>query len=223
LLIDEVQYLDEKELGAIIVAVHRISQKGLPVIVVAAGLPQIARLSGDAKSYAERLFNFPSVGALTEKASIEAIQNPLKKEGVGIETSALSHIISLTQGYPFFIQEWGHHSWNVAQSSPINMTDVEKASQLALARLDDGFFKVRMDRLTKAEVDYVNAMASLGHGPYKTTEVAVALGKEPSSLGPCRANIIKKGMIFSPSYGNVDFTVPLFDDFLRRRVSAEAS
>lgn len=223
LLLDEVQYLNENELGAIIVAIHRISQKGLPVIVVAAGLPQIAKLSGDAKSYAERLFSFPSVGALNEKAAVEAIQNPLRKEGVDIETDALSRIIQLTQGYPFFIQEWGHHSWNVTQNSPIDMADVSKASQLALARLDHGFFRVRMDRLTKGEVDYVNAMASLGHGPYKSTDVAVTLGKEPSSLGPCRANIIKKGMIFSPSYGNVDFTVPLFDDFLRRKLSAESS
>jgi hypothetical protein len=220
LLIDEVQYLEEKELGAIIVAVHRISQRGLPVTVFAAGLPQIAKLSGDAKSYSERLFHFPPVGALNAAAAIDAIRNPLSNADVAITPEALDLIVSETHGYPFFIQEWGHHSWNVASSSPISVTDVATASGLALKRLDGGFFKVRMDRLTNAEVDYVNAMAKLGHGPYKSTDVAQTLGKEPSSLGPCRASIIKKGMIFSPAYGTVDFTVPLFDDFLRRRMNS---
>ncbi|MBL1438102.1 MAG: ATP-binding protein [Rhodobacteraceae bacterium] len=216
LLIDEVQYLKEEELAAIIVAVHRVSQKSLPVIVVAAGLPQIAKLSGDAKSYSERLFSYPSVGALEIPAANSAIRNPLNNEGVEIDDDALAMIIQMTSGYPFFIQEWGHHAWNVAQTSPITLKDVTKASELALNRLDDGFFKVRMDRLTGAEADYVQAMASLGSGPYKSTDVADTLNKEPSALGPRRASIINKGMIYSPSYGEVDFTVPLFDDFLRR-------
>lgn len=220
LLIDEVQYLKEEELAAIIVAVHRVSQKSLPVIVVAAGLPQIAKLSGDAKSYSERLFSYPSVGALETPAASSAIRNPLNDEGVEIDDNALAKIIEMTSGYPFFIQEWGHHAWNVAQTSPITLEDVTKASELALNRLDDGFFKVRMDRLTGAEADYVQAMASLGSGPYKSTDVADALKKEPSALGPRRASIINKGMIYSPSYGEVDFTVPLFDDFLRRHLSS---
>jgi AAA ATPase domain len=216
LLIDEVQYLADDELAAVIVAVHRMSQRNLPVMVFAGGLPQIARLSGDAKSYSERLFVFPAVGPLDNEAARIAIRKPLQDEGVDINEDALSLILAKTSGYPFFLQEWGHHSWDCAAASPITLNDVESASIQALSRLDHGFFRVRFDRLTKAEVDYVKAMASLGAGPYKVNDVALALNKEPNSLGPRRASIIKKGMIYSPSYGDIDFTVPLFDDFLRR-------
>lgn len=216
LLIDEVQYLNDDELAALIVAVHRMSQRNLPVIVFAGGLPQIAKLSGDAKSYAERLFIFPEIGPLDEAAARNAIAKPLCDDNVLITDEALNLILEKTSGYPFFLQEWGHHSWNVAQSSPINLNDVELAGEQALARLDNGFFRVRLDRLTKAEVDYVKAMASSGSGPYKVNDIAQVLKKDPKSLGPRRASIIKKGMIYSPSYGDIDFTVPLFDDFLRR-------
>ncbi|RDW12641.1 ATP-binding protein [Paracoccus thiocyanatus] len=217
LLIDEVQYLNDDELAAVIVAVHRMSQRSLPVMVFAGGLPQIAKLSGDAKSYAERLFIYPEIGALKPNAAREAIEKPLRDEGVYIEDAALEMILTQTSGYPFFLQEWGHHAWNAAASSPITLDDVEAANTKALERLDNGFFKVRLDRLTRAEVDYVHAMASLGPGPYKVNDVAGALGKDPKSLGPRRASIIKKGMIYAPSYGDVAFTVPLFDDFLRRK------
>ena len=125
-------------------------------------------------------------------------------------------IVSRTLGYPFFLQEWGHHVWNQAPQSPITVTDVENAEMRALDRLDAGFFNVRFDRLTKAEVEYVKAMAALGAGPYNVNDVARKLGKEPKQLGPRRASIIAKGMIYAPSYGDLDFTVPLFDDFLRR-------
>ena len=217
LLIDEVQYLDDEELAAVIVAVHRMSQRSLPVMVFAGGLPQIAKLSGDAKSYSERLFIYPEIGALKPESAREAIEKPLRSEGVEIEPAALVMILEKTAGYPFFLQEWGHHAWNTASASPITVADVTEASQKALERLDNGFFKVRLDRLTKAEVDYANAMASLGAGPYKVGDVAAALGKEQKSLGPRRASIIKKGMVYAPSYGDVAFTVPLFDDFLRRK------
>ena len=217
LLIDEVQYLTNEELGAVIVAVHRMSQRGLPVMVFAGGLPQIAKLSGDAKSYSERLFIYPEIGALKPEAAREAIEKPLRDEGVEIEPAALDLILKHTAGYPFFLQEWGHHAWNTAQGSPITLDDVTVATNKALERLDNGFFKVRLDRLTRAEVDYANAMASLGAGPYKVGDVAEVLGKEQRSLGPRRASIIQKGMVYAPSYGDVAFTVPLFDDFLRRK------
>lgn len=216
LLIDEVQYLKPQELAAVIVAQHRMAQRNLPVLVFAAGLPQIAKLSGDAKSYAERLFVFPSIGALPRASASDAIRKPLHDEEAEIDDDALEHVLERTMGYPFFLQEWGHHAWNAAPVSPIRIIDAEAASGLALARLDAGFFKVRFDRLTKAEVDYVHAMASLGAGPYKVGDVAQRLGKDLSALGPRRASIIQKGMIYSPAYGDVDFTVPLFDDFLRR-------
>ena len=217
LLIDEVQYLTNEELGAVIVAVHRMSQRGLPVMVFAGGLPQIAKLSGDAKSYSERLFIYPEIGALKLEAAREAIEKPLRDEGVEIEPAALDLILKHTAGYPFFLQEWGHHAWNTAQSSPITLDDVAVATKKALERLDNGFFKVRLDRLTRAEVDYANAMARLGAGPYKVGDVAEVLGKDQRSLGPRRASIIQKGMVYAPSYGDVAFTVPLFDDFLRRK------
>lgn len=216
LLIDEMQYLNEKELAALIVAIHRVSQKQLPVIMFGAGLPQIAALSGDAKSYAERLFKYPPVGALDQEAAVSAIKEPITEEGEHIESDALDLIVERTEGYPYFLQEWGYQAWNTADQSPISRHDVERASETALKRLDDGFFKVRFDRLTPKEREYVIAMAELGKGPYRSSDVAEHLGEPPSKLGPRRAQIINKGMIYSPEYGDIAFTVPMFDDFLRR-------
>ncbi|WP_212524988.1 ATP-binding protein [Actibacterium sp. MT2.3-13A] len=216
LLIDEMQYLNEKELAALIVAIHRVNQKQLPVIMFGAGLPQIAALSGDAKSYAERLFKYPPVGALDQEAAVSAIKEPISEEGEHIESDALDLIVERTEGYPYFLQEWGYQAWNTADQSPISRHDVERASETALKRLDDGFFKVRFDRLTPKEREYVIAMAELGTGPYRSSDVADHLGEPPSKLGPRRAQIINKGMIYSPEYGDIAFTVPMFDDFLRR-------
>lgn len=216
LFVDEVQYLEEHELAAIIVAIHRVNQKQLPVIFFGAGLPQIAALSGDAKSYAERLFNYPPVGALDKAGAQKAIQKPITDEGEEIRDDALDALISKTEGYPYFLQEWGYQAWNIADASPIDVGDVENASEASLRRLDDGFFKVRFDRLTPKEREYVMAMAELGRGPYRSSEVADKLGVHITKLGPRRATIISKGMIYSPEYGDIDFTVPMFDDFLRR-------
>lgn len=216
LLIDEVQYLTGEELAALIVAIHRVNQKQLPIIFFGAGLPQIAALSGDAKSYAERLFRFPPVGPLDTVAARKAIQEPIFDENEKIEPAALDLIVSRTEGYPYFLQEWGYQAWNTADASPIDLQDVETASEAALRRLDDGFFRVRFDRLTPKERDYVIAMAQMGRGPYRSSDVAEQLGEPPSKLGPRRAQIINKGMIYSPEYGDIDFTVPMFDDYLRR-------
>lgn len=216
LLIDEVQYLKTGELAALIVAVHKVGQKQLPVIFFGAGLPQLAGLSGDAKSYAERLFSYPKVGPLDKKAALKAVQGPIEEEGEEITERALNEICKITEGYPYFLQEWGFQSWNIADRSPIGASDVRKATDSALRRLDDGFFQVRFDRLTPKEREYVIAMAQLGKGPYRSSEVADHLGEPPSKLGPRRAQIIDKGMIYSPQYGDIDFTVPMFDDYLRR-------
>lgn len=216
LLVDEVQYLNEEELAALIVALHRISQKQLPVIFFGAGLPQLAGLSGDAKSYAERLFHYPKVGPLDDAAAKTAIRGPVVDEGEQIEEVALSRIVEQTQGYPYFLQEWGYQAWNTASKSPITSQDVEHAAKGALQRLDDGFFQVRFDRLTPKEREYVIAMAKIGDGPYRSSDVADKLGEAPSKLGPRRAQIISKGMIYSPQYGDIDFTVPMFADYLRR-------
>jgi hypothetical protein len=216
LLIDEIQYINEKDYAALIVAIHRINQKGLPVLFFGAGLPQVAALSGDAKSYAERLFTYPSVGALDQNSAELAIKSPIEEEGERIKTEALQAIVAKTRGYPYFLQEWGYQAWNTANHSPIDADDVEQSSQKALQRLDDGFFRVRFDRLTPREREYVCAMAQLGEGPYKSGDVAEMMKEPANKLGPMRASIIKKGMIYSPSYGDIDFTVPLFGDYLLR-------
>ncbi len=216
LCIDEMQYLSEAELASLIMAIHRANQKQLPILLFGAGLPQIAALSGNAKSYAERLFSFPSVGPLDRLAAIQAIKNPVEKEGETISEEALEEIVKQTQGYPYFLQEWGYQAWNVADSSPIHLKDIDSASDLALKRLDESFFRVRFDRLTPKEREYVQAMSKLGRGPYRSSEVAEQLGEDVKALGPCRAKIIAKGMIYSPAYGDIAFTVPMFDDYINR-------
>jgi hypothetical protein len=216
LLIDEVQYLSEEELSALIVAIHRGNQKALPVLFFGAGLPQMAALSSEAKSYAERLFSYPPVGALDHTAALAAIRQPIENEGETVTDEALHLIATRTHGYPYFLQEWGYQAWNVAETSPIGADDVERASAAALARLDAGFFRVRFERLTPKERDYVIAMARLGKGPYRSSDVADTLGDSVQSLGPRRAAIIRKGMIYSPAHGDIAFTVPLFEAYLKR-------
>ena len=219
LLIDEVQYLKSKDLGALIVALHKVNQKGLPVLFFGAGLPQVAALSGDAKSYAERLFHYPAVGPLTSDDAKIAIKQPIVEEGQDISDEAISEIIKKTKGYPYFLQEWGYQCWNIAQKSKIDLSDAQAAAIEATKRLDDGFFKVRFDRLTPKEREYVIAMARLGGGPYKSSDVADALGEKLQTLGPRRAQIINKGMIYSPSHGDIGFTVPMFNEYLMRHFS----
>lgn len=216
LLIDEVQYLSEYDLAGLIVALHRMSQDGLPVIFVGAGLPQVARLAGDAKSYAERLFSYPAVGALDAQAAQKAVEKPVVDEGASISQDGLEEIIGRTKGYPFFLQELASFAWNNAPGPEIKLTDVVSSYDETVRSLDDGFFRVRLDRLTKAEVQFVNSMALMGDGPYQFSDIARALNRDPKSLGPVRASIISKGMIYSTDHGYLDFTVPLFADFIRR-------
>lgn len=216
LLIDEVQYLQEKDLAALIVALHKISQKELPVLFFGAGLPQVAALSGDAKSYAERLFHYPAVGALNADDAKTAIRQPVEDEGQGISDQALNEVLLKTKGYPYFLQEWGYQCWNIAAGERIEEADAQQAADDATRRLDEGFFKVRFDRLTPKEREYVIAMAKLGSGPYRSSDIATALGEKLQSLGPRRSQIISKGMIYSPSHGDIAFTVPMFDEYLMR-------
>ena len=216
LLVDEVQYLRSTDLAALIVALHKISQKDLPVLFFGAGLPQVAALSGDAKSYAERLFHYPAVGALQRDDARTAIRQPIQGEGQSISEDALQEVLSRTQGYPYFLQEWGYQCWNIAEGPEIQLPDASKAAGEATRRLDDGFFKVRFDRLTPKEREYVIAMATLGPGPYRSSDVAVALTETHQSLGPRRSKIISKGMIYSPSHGDIAFTVPMFNEYLMR-------
>ena len=216
LFIDELQYLQKDQFAALISALHRCAQGKLPLTVIGAGLPQSRALAGNAKSYAERLFDYPMIGALTPSEAELAIVQPAREEGVDYTPEAVGQIVSQTLGYPYFLQEWGKHSWDVAARSPITLSDVIAASVEALAALDESFFRVRFDRLTPAEKKYLRAMAELGAGPHRSGDIASALGKSVNSLGPVRQNLIAKGMIWSPGHGDTAFTVPLFDAFMKR-------
>ncbi len=216
LFVDEVQYLSGEDLGALIVSAHKMAQRSLPFIAFGAGLPQLAGLAGEAKSYSERLFEYPDVGPLAAEAAQDAIREPMRREGVNISEGALDRIVEKTRGYPYFLQEWGYHAWNVATSSPVTPEDAERATANALERLDKGFFRVRLDRLTPREKDYVRAMAALGPGPHRSGEIAQKLSMDVTTAGPLRNGVIKKGMVYSPQHGDTAFTVPVFDEFMRR-------
>lgn len=216
MFVDELQYVREPELAALITALHRASQLQLPLVLVGAGLPQLRGHAGKAKSYAERLFDYPEVGPLDAIDARRAIELPALAEDILIEEPALDRIVRETHGYPYFLQEWGKHAWEAADSSPIGVDDVERGSVLARAALDEGFFRVRFDRLTPAEKRYLRAMAELGAGPHRSGDIAAVLRKQSPSLGPTRSNLISKGMVWSPNHGDTAFTVPLFDRFLVR-------
>jgi len=216
IFIDELQYVREEELADLIVALHRMAQDGAPVILVGAGLPQLRGRLGEAKTYAERLFDFPELGPLSPEDSRLALKQPIEDEGARITDEALETIVELTRGYPYFIQEWGKQVWDCTLSSPIDGDDVELATVAATTALDQGFFRVRFDRLTPHEKSYLRAMATLGPGTQRSGDIAAALGREVTSLGPIRAQLIAKGLIWSPAHGATAFTVPLFDEFLLR-------
>lgn len=216
LFIDELQYFSEKELSALIMAMHKLQQVQLPLVLLGAGLPILPGLAGESKSYAERLFNFPDIGPLSEPDAAKALRDPTKAAGVEFEGCALAEIFRLTQGYPYFLQEWGYQAWNRADSSPISVRVVQDATPTVIQRLDRNFFRVRFDRLTPGEKRFLRAMASLGAGPQRTADVAMALDVKITRLGPVRSNLIRKGMIYSPAHGDMAFTVPLFDEFMCR-------
>jgi hypothetical protein len=216
ILIDEIQYFKPQELSALIMAMHKMQQRQLPVVLIGAGLPILPGLAGESKSYAERLFSFPDVGPLLEPDAIKALQDPVRQAGEAFDPAALHEIFRLTKGYPYFLQEWGYQAWNHATASPISLQVVQKSSDLVSRRLDENFFRVRFDRLTPREKMYLRAMAELGAGPYRTGDIADKLNAKINTLGPVRANLIKKGMVYSPSHGDMAFTVPLFDEFMRR-------
>jgi len=216
LLIDELQYLSEKELSALIMAMHKIQQEQLPIVLIGAGLPILPRLAGESKSYAERLFDFPQVGSLTAEDATIAIQEPIEEEGESIKPDAVKAIIQTTQGYPYFLQAWAYHVWNRAESSPINLEAVRDATDITTQKLDENFFKVRFDRLTNSEKNFLRAMAEIGPGPHKMADVADKMNLQLKSMSPTRSKLINKGMVYSPQHSEIAFTVPLFDEFMRR-------
>lgn len=218
ILIDEVQYFASTELSALIMAMHRMQQRQLPIVLIGAGLPILPGLAGESKSYAERLFSFPDLGPLAKPDAIKALRDPVQADGVEFEETALDQIFEMTRGYPYFLQEWGYQAWNHAATSPITLDVVRQANPTVIDRLDKNFFRVRFDRLTPNEKRYLRTMAQLGSGPYRSGEIADAQGVKINTLGPVRASLIKKGMIYSPAHGDMAFTVPLFDQFMRRAI-----
>ena len=216
LLIDELQYFNPKELSALIMGMHKMQQRQMPMILLGAGLPILPGLAGESKSYAERLFSFPGIGALSEADATKALREPTKAAGVEFKGNALKEIFRLTQGYPYFLQEWGYQAWNRAPASPITLQIVQAATPIVIERLDQSFFRVRFDRLTPSEKRFLRAMAGLGPGPQRSGDIAHALGVKINSVGPVRASLLQKGMIYSPAHGDVTFTVPLFDQFMFR-------
>lgn len=216
ILIDEIQYLSTQEISALIMAMHKMQQKQLPLVLVGAGLPNLPALMGESKSYAERLFRFPNIGPLSKSDVVLALQDPVKICGIKFTKDALNEIYRLTQGYPYFVQEWGYQCWNHAKKSSITLKTVEEATPVVTKHLDEDFFRVRFDRLTPAEKNYLRAMAELGDQHNRSGDIAAALGGNISSFAQVRAHLIKKGMIYSPSYGDMAFTVPLFGEFMRR-------
>jgi len=215
-LIDEIQYFNQNELGALIMAMHKIQQRQLPLVLLGAGLPILPGLAGESKSYAERLFSFPDVGALSKEDSAKALREPAQAAGVAFEPAALTEIFRLTKGYSYFLQEWGYQAWNLATTSPITLEVIQNATATVIPRLDQNFFRVRFDRLTPGEKNFLRAMAELGPGAHRTGDIANTLGVKVSNLGPVRARLIKKGMVYSPAHGDMAFTVPLFDEFMVR-------
>lgn len=219
--IDEVQYLSEEELGALIMGVHRTTQLQLPLVLVGAGLPQLPALAGSAKSYAERLFTFPEIGPLEPDEAKLAITRPAEAMGVTIEPAAVAAILQQTHGYPYFLQEWSYEAWNTASDEKITAKDVERAAPRVVEKLDKNFFRVRFDRLTPTERRYLRAMAQLGAGPHRSGEIARKYGAKVETVGPIRSALIRKGMIYSPAHGDTAFTVPLFDEFVNRATTGE--
>lgn len=218
LFVDELQYVEKGQLAALITALHRDAQRQLPVTMVGAGLPQLRGAMGNAKSYAERLFDFPEVGPLSSSDARIAISKPARDEGVEIEAEVLDAVVSRTQGYPYILQVWGKHLWDVAEDSPITEANFIPASARAIADLDQSFFLVRFDRLTPSQKKYLRAMAELGAGPHRSGDIAQVMERTVTSLGPTRAQLINKGMIWSPGHGDTAFTVPMFNEFMLRIV-----
>ena len=216
IIIDELQYLTEVEMSALIMAIHRVAQRGLPLVLIGAGLPQLVGLAGKSKSYAERLFTYPEVGALSMEDAAQALQGPVTSQGISFTPEALVEVHRVTQGYPYFLQEWGYQSWNLAAHSPIDLALIQQTTVSSTERLDSSFFRVRFDRLTPREKDYLCALAEMGTGNQRSGGVAERLGVRVQTIAPLRSSLIKKGMIYSPAHGDTAFTVPLFDQFMLR-------
>lgn len=221
-LVDELQFLSRSDLESLILALHKCSQRNLPVTLVAAGLPQIPKLAGEAKSYSERLFHFPRIGELAEDDARAALSSPAADLGTTWTPGALDIAYQYTEGYPYFLQELGSAAWLIGVDNTITEDDVRAAIRIVEEKLDESFFRVRVERCTDLELAYLRAMAELGPGPQRSGDIAVKLGYGGSEqTGPTRAGLISKGLLFTPTHGQAAFTVPQFDRFLTRHMEFE--
>lgn len=222
IIVDELQYATEQEMSALIMALHRVSQKNLPLVLVGGGLPQLVGLAGRSKSYAERLFDYPRLDRLHPEDAKAALREPIEREGASISEGALQAIVDTTHGYPYFLQEWGYQAWNLSSGPEITEAETPYVTRQAVKRLDESFFRVRFDRLTPVEQRYMFAMAQLGPGPHRSGDIAARMEREVQSVAPHRNSLIHKGMVYSPAHGDTAFTAPMFDEYLMR-VSTGAS
>ncbi len=217
IFIDEVQYLKENEISGLIMAIHRCNQLRLPIMVYCAGLPKILKTVGEACSYSERLFKFQFVDALSNEEAAEAIRQPAGDFDVSYTDDAVKYIIGVTEGYPYFIQEYCNSIWNsLTKAKAIQLDDVQQCEATFLESLDKGFFSVRYDRCTPRERDFMIAMVRCGELPCTISNVAKKMKRSSSSISPIRGQLISKGMIFATGHAEIDFTVPQFDDFIQR-------
>jgi hypothetical protein len=222
-LLDEIQFASEVEYRSLISVLHRATQKNMPITVAAAGLPQIPRLTGEARTYAERLFTFPVIANLSERDARAALVEPARQQQVDYDPDAVARALDWTGGYPFYIQQLGKHTWNLAKGSPITTADVQAAMPIAQAALDASIYEVRIQRATNQDRRYMRAMAELGEGPYRSGDVAAKLGRRTSEVSMTRQRLIDKGLVYATEdYGHFDFTVPRFDEFMRRHMPYRA-
>ncbi len=214
LCLDDVQFLAPREFSALLLALDRVAQRRLPLVLIAAGLGQLRSLAG--RPWSELLFDFPRIGPLQPADAAAALEIPLRIHGVTFSPRALAAVLEATQGYPYFLQQWGYEAWNCSAGPMIELEDIHRATELAIRRLDRSFFRLRFDRLTRKERDYLRALADMGPGPQRSGQIAARLGAKIQSVAPVRDALLRKGMISSPAYGETAFTTPLFDQFLRR-------
>ena len=215
--VDELQFLETEHLEALIVALHRIAQDRLPLLVAVAGLPSVPGLLGEAKSYSERLFDFRIVNSLGRADAEAAVVQPAASEGVEWRDDAIAQLLERTRGYPYFLQEFAGQAWNAAAATnEITAADVLGAIPTAIDALDAGFFNVRVDRTTDAERQCLVAMAALGDGPYRRADIAEC--SDDDRLG----SLVARGLCYPLRTDEYDFTVPLFADYVRRRFGVRA-
>ena len=222
LFIDELQEMADEPLGTLMSIQHKMGQRSLPFYIIGAGLPNLPGVLSKSRSYAERLFEYRTIGQLSDAAAAEGFQKPARRNGRPFTDDALNELIKVSSGYPYFIQAYGKAAWNASGSNPIPLQAVTKSEACARAELDDGLYSARWQRTTPTGRRYLAAMAKIGtESPSSTAEVADRLGKSTGEISMTRDKLIKLGLIYSPEYGKVAFTVPGMGEFILRAMPSD--